>query len=270
MDKVICNVCKKSYSKKGIGTHMWRTHGNGKKHEPNTLRAENDYTLHCQYCDQEINYRNIKKHTNTCLQNPKNHRHCEQCNQILISVDQKRFCNHSCAAIHSNLHVPRKRRGPIPTSIREKQKARQKLMTDVEWLICEDTGKYYCNRNNKGNKRWRSPYIDNTKTKLSVYRRRCNFDFSVKSYPDEFELDLIVNYGWYKPTNKGNNLAGVSRDHMYSVKDGFDNNIDSTLISHPANCQLLQHSDNVRKYTNSKITLIELKERINIWNEKYV
>lgn len=35
MDKIKCPHCSKEYSKKGIGTHIWRTHGNGQKHDPN-------------------------------------------------------------------------------------------------------------------------------------------------------------------------------------------------------------------------------------------
>lgn len=30
-----CNICGKEFSDKGIGTHMWRMHGNGKSFNPN-------------------------------------------------------------------------------------------------------------------------------------------------------------------------------------------------------------------------------------------
>ena len=35
MEKVKCPYCGKEYSKKGIGTHIWRVHGKGKEHNPN-------------------------------------------------------------------------------------------------------------------------------------------------------------------------------------------------------------------------------------------
>lgn len=34
--KCVCPECGKSYTTKGIGTHMWRMHGIGKDHNPNT------------------------------------------------------------------------------------------------------------------------------------------------------------------------------------------------------------------------------------------
>jgi len=34
-----CNLCGKNYSKKGIGTHIWRSHGEGKSHNPNKNRV---------------------------------------------------------------------------------------------------------------------------------------------------------------------------------------------------------------------------------------
>lgn len=33
--KIKCQYCGKEYSKKGIGTHIWRTHGEGKNFDPN-------------------------------------------------------------------------------------------------------------------------------------------------------------------------------------------------------------------------------------------
>lgn len=34
-----CKFCGKEYSKKGIGTHIWRIHGKGKTHDPNKNRV---------------------------------------------------------------------------------------------------------------------------------------------------------------------------------------------------------------------------------------
>lgn len=101
------------------------------------------------------------------------------------------------------------------------------------------------------------------------YRRSCKFKFSIRKYSKEFDIDLIRKFGWYSAKNHGNNLNGVTRDHMYSVMDGFKNNIDPSIISHPANCKLMIHPENSSKHDKSSITLEELKERIKIWDEKY-
>ena len=102
-----------------------------------------------------------------------------------------------------------------------------------------------------------------------AYRPSCEFQFTLSDYPEEFDFKLIQEHGWYSPSNKDNNLKGISRDHLYSVKDGFINKVDPTIISHPANCKLVIHTDNQRKNVKSDITLEGLKERINIWNLKY-
>ena len=79
--------------------------------------------------------------------------------------------------------------------------------------------------------------------------------FSLDAYPEEFDFSLIEKYGWYKAKNNGDNPNGVSRDHMFSVKDGFLNKIDPKIISHPANCRLVLQRENAKKRNKSCITL---------------
>jgi hypothetical protein len=86
---------------------------------------------------------------------------------------------------------------------------------------------------------------------------------------EEFDFYLVEKHGWYSPTNKKNNLSGVSRDHILSVKDGFDNGIPPHIISHPANCRLMIHTENISKNCSSDITYEELLEKIKKWDEKY-
>ena len=78
-------------------------------------------------------------------------------------------------------------------------------------------------------------------------------------------MKLVEKYGWYSPSNKGNNLNGVSKDHMYSVREGFINNIDCEIIKHPANCKLMIHNENNLKNSTCSITLDELLNRIKNW-----
>ena len=104
---------------------------------------------------------------------------------------------------------------------------------------------------------------------LKEFRLLCAFKFNVYDYPNEFPIDLINEYGWYSASNRGGNLKGVSRDHMISVKYAYDNDIDHNLISHPANCKLMIHNENVSKYSNCSISLDELIQKIDNWNYKY-
>lgn len=108
-------------------------------------------------------------------------------------------------------------------------------------------------------------YTEKTKEPFLLYRQRCNFDFKFEDYPDEFDLTLVEQYGWYSPANKRNNLNGVSKDHMVSVKTGFELGIDPNVIKHPANCKLMRHRENQNKNSKSSITVADLLERINHW-----
>lgn len=103
----------------------------------------------------------------------------------------------------------------------------------------------------------------------SVYRPRAEFKFNPYDYPKWFELDLLDKYGFYSPSNKSNNLDGVSRDHRLSVRDGLDSKIDPYLLSHPANCELMIHRDNSKKYTGSSIDFKQLLVLIDMFEELY-
>lgn len=117
---------------------------------------------------------------------------------------------------------------------------------------------------------YRKTYCDECSySYYEIYRPRCNFNFNLSDYPNEFNFDLIREYGWYSPSNKNNNLNGISRDHIYSVRDGFINNIDPKIISHPANCQLLIHKDNNSKNKKSEITINDLFLKIKEFDKKY-
>ena len=107
------------------------------------------------------------------------------------------------------------------------------------------------------------------KESLKYYRSLCSFRFNLADYPDEFDFSLVERHGWYAAKNRGNNLNGVSRDHMVSISYGHKNGIDPSIISHPANCRLLVHNDNVSKREKCSCTLEDLLTRIQEWNKKY-
>lgn len=140
--------------------------------------------------------------------------------------------------------------------------------------ICKNCGTSF--ENSKKDSKYcsdscRLEHIKKSKTRsdFEQYRSKCAFNFSLNDYPDEFDFDMLKAYGMYKAKNHGNNLSGVSRDHMVSVKYGYENNIDPKIISHPANCKLMLHSENVKKYDSCSITIDELLTRIEFWDKKY-
>ena len=105
------------------------------------------------------------------------------------------------------------------------------------------------------------------KGEFRVYKEKCKFTFKIFDYPDLFNLPLIEKYGMYSASNSLNpNLNGISRDHKISVKYGFTHNIDTEIISHPLNCELIRHTKNQRKNRKCSITLNELKLDIKKWN----
>lgn len=72
-------------------------------------------------------------------------------------------------------------------------------------------------------------------------------------------FELLEQLGWYHPQTNPN---GVVKDHRLSVKYGFDNNIEPSIVGHLANCEFLRCADNTRKSSNSSITLKDLKKEI--------
>jgi hypothetical protein len=196
---------------------------------------------------------------------------CEKChNYISFEMRSGRFCSRSCANGRPKSTETKKRMsakakeapwGFLAKPKRKTAKTSKCIICGAEVYKRKTCSKQCYSQHRKNNASTSNP--------LSYYRSACAFRFNVYDYPEEFDLSLIETYGWYKAANRGNNLNGVSRDHIVSVRYGFDNNIDPSIIAHPANCQLMPHSENVKKYTDCHITVEELLERIDRWNKKY-
>jgi endogenous inhibitor of DNA gyrase (YacG/DUF329 family) len=169
----------------------------------------------------------------------------------------------------------------------------KKFITNEQENLFPKRKKYFCSRNcansrvhsektkiNIRNGVLNSPKITRKEKKLKKlkiipnpeiykdYRELCTFRFSLNDYPTKFNFKLIEEFGWYSPKNGKNNPTGICRDHIFSVKDGFKQNIDPYFISHPANCQLLRGNLNQSKHSKSWITKEELFERVEKWNKK--
>lgn len=200
---------------------------------------------------------------------------------------KKYYCSRSCANSHKRSEESRKRTSAsMKAYIRSlnRKPLEDVFLEDRECLNCgnvfhsKQPKQIFCCNKCGAEYRVRQHYktlldgcedVERVKLTQNIYRKQCAFRFALKTYPNEFDFDLIKESGWYKAKNHGDNLKGISRDHMLSVNEGFRLKIDPYLISHPANCSLMPHSKNSSKHDGSSITLEELKERINAWEEKY-
>lgn len=180
-----------------------------------------------------------------------------------IKGDYPKHCSRSCANSRSyTKETNEKRRKALINYYKDKRKHYYCIICGKEMNRNKKTCSPECYSQLRQNKSNRSA--------KQQYRCQCSFKFNIEDYKDEFDFNLVEQYGWYSPSDSTKpNLEGVSKDHMISVNYGFEHNIDPKIISHPANCQLLKHTDNIRKNKKCSITLEELLEKIEQWNKKY-
>lgn len=202
-----------------------------------------------------------------------------------IKSDRK-FCSQRCCAIFSS--TGKCHTEETKNKIKEKLTGRKVSIeitkkisgsNNPNWIDGRSVGKRtqiingkrkcrYCKEFNVDRKH-KSICADCRLSYYEFYKPGCNFKFNISDFVEEFDFSLVEKHGWYKPTNRGNNLMGISRDHLYSVRDGFINKIDPKIISHPANCELMLHIQNSKKNSNSSITFEELLDRIKKWELRY-
>ncbi len=204
---------------------------------------------------------------------------CGSCGEkISYEKRNNKYCNHSCAAKETNKdkdyssHVLSKK-GLMSLRYSNKKRdynKKKKYYSNIK--KCSN-----CNKRLPFNKRTqvfcniecKTNFHNKNKTEYELYKNKTKFKFNLSNYKDEFDFSLIEKYGWYKAKNRGDNLGGVSRDHMISVKEGYRLGIDPLMLSHPANCKLMRHNDNVSKFDSCSISLDELIERIKYFDNKY-
>jgi len=187
--------------------------------------------------------------------------------KITYKKRRNQYCNSSCQA--SVTGVGR----IVSESTREKHRlSRLKQIGDYKKVDCKWCGSelLVMNRRLYCDSECRRKYNRKNMDEFLIYKADTKFGFNLGDYPKEFNFGLIEEHGWYSPTNSRKpNIGGISRDHMLSVREGFNSGIDPKLLSHPANCKLMIHGDNISKNKKSSITEEELKERIKEWNKKY-
>lgn len=247
-----CIYCKEVRSSKGIFTHVDRSHLGASKYS--TGYNGKYEILAARHQDKITEY----------LNNPNR---CIQCNiGIEYNKRHNKLCSTSCSAIYNNARKDYSTFTPGPkATVKELIKKQCKFCTLV--FDTHKATKVFCCTSCSIN--FKNAPLRARRTEWKNYRADCQFRFSIKNYPDEFEFALIENHGWYKASNRGNNLTGISRDHMVSCRYGFENNIPFEHIRHPANCKLMVHIENISKYKRCSITYEELLKRIDEWDRKY-
>lgn len=173
------------------------------------------------------------------------------CVICLKSTTNPKFCSRSCAAKYNNKNRIK--------SEESKKKTSKSILTYREQnpQALEQSRK---NGLNQRGKRWAKKPNPN----WTAYKEAAKF------YTPCYILEQIPNYhlvyqiGWYHPKK---NTNGASRDHMYSVKDGWDHNVPIEIIKHPANCQIMTILENKRKGKKSSISLDKLYQLIELWED---
>jgi hypothetical protein len=206
---------------------------------------------------------------------------CPKCNTPFDNYSKwgnKKFCSRSCGNSHA---ITDKHKTKLLATIANKSTIKNQYGEHVRRPYQEQDGLhtriYLCTCKYSG-KQWYSKTVktvhpDLTRTK-GEYSYSCRFRFGISSYPNWFTSasELITKHGWYSTpgSRKGiKNTNGISRDHVYSITDGWLNNIPPAIIRHPANCELIQHTENQSKHKKSKITIEELYQRIKQFNLIY-
>jgi hypothetical protein len=206
-----------------------------------TFGSFKDFEVECFLCKKNF------------LVNEREKRHPEK---------EKYFCSRSCANNRGKMS------DEVKSAIRSKllnQKSLQCFFCNDLFLANQKSKKTFCSK-----KCYLQARINKTpKDSFLFYKNRCRFNFNLADFPDEFDFSLVEEHGWYSAKNRGNNMKGVSRDHIISVMFGFKNGIDPDIISHPANCRLLTQSQNASKGKRCDMPVEELIEKISIWNQKY-
>jgi hypothetical protein len=256
---VSCIYCRKKYSAKGIFSHFFAKHDplGGKIME--TIRKKGtDATF------RNPNFYGQYKKLDVKTEHPCFNSECS-------NLTKTKFCSRHCSVVIANKNrtkeVYEKQAKTLSKTLLENKlklgwvsKEKPYSSVPLKQRICS-----VCSRVDETRRYFQSDKCMFCNDSLT-YREACRFTFNLKDYPTEFDLSLLAKQGMFNPkTNK----TGVSRDHRLSISTGKDNRVDPKIMSHPANCQLMLHSENKKKQHHSSITLQELMCRIDEWDKKY-
>jgi hypothetical protein len=212
------------------------------KHYDLTLGEIKDFEVNCAKCGKQFF---VKERTNN------------------FPEKDRYFCSRSCANSKVKSQESKDKTSKTLKGRQiSKRETRICIGCNQNFVVTEKSNQKFCSNGCRKS-------FNKSDDEFLSYRFACSFKFNIWKYPEEFELELIKKHGWYQAANRGNNLDGVSRDHKISVKYGWENDIPSEIIAHPANCQLMQQRKNSSKYKKCSVNLDVLLEDIKTWNGKY-
>ena len=157
------------------------------------------------------------------------HLNCKKCKEpytIIVSDKEfkrnkfKKHCSYNCANSRIQTEeINLKRSKTLSNKYLDNKEIRKCKECGDEFETRKKRNKLFCNQSCSSlyNNRVRNIERKNNLTEYELYREKCKFNFNIYEYPDYFNLDLIDKYGWYKASNRGNNLNGISRDHKISI-----------------------------------------------------
>ncbi len=223
--------------------------------------------VECKNCSKLISRSNIGRHENACINGYKKPKSSIDFNTLQLLANDNYVCPYCFKEFSKNkigIHVKTSHLGI------QKQKPQYK----VEWntwnkgLTKETDGRVKQNGqtykdNLKSGKT--QHYINPNRDDMEKYKFLCRFKFNIY---DEFKhmVEDIEKIGWYTPPTKKNNyqgnVDGLSRDHIISIKFGFENNILPYYISHPANCDIITQKENSKKREKCGMTVDDLIEAV--------
>lgn len=242
----------------------------------------------CNYCHNIIQYNNYRifaAHKTNCKSNPcykirlikisnrfkekriKIINACKKCGKSFIIIIppkgfKNQYCSRQCANSKDHTELTKiKIATSLTKTIGVKRIKFKCLFCNSEKIKKETSKQKYCSVQCVRSAHHKA-HMDSLKAKEKYYNDT-KFKFNVYKFPNKFDLDSLKLAGWY---NRISNPLGMTRDHLISKYDGFKRNISPKIISHPANCKIIQFNENRRKNTKSSITLSELKQRIKSWN----
>jgi hypothetical protein len=97
-----------------------------------------------------------------------------------------------------------------------------------------------------------------------VRRKKPKRPFS--SYKDLVRALSNENYQQFKsiinPSNLPRGKLQYHLDHIYSIRAAYENNVDISIVAHPANLQLLHYKNNISKKHRCDQTLDTLMEKV--------
>lgn len=161
------------------------------------------------------------------------------CLHCQTQTNNPKFCSRSCSASYTNKNKIKS------------QKTKNKISDSLKKIGFKPPPSV------RG-RRWAKPKCES----WLEYKKACVF-YTPYHVLDTIEgYHLLQEFGWFHPVKNPN---GVSRDHKFSVKDGWKYGVSVEDMKHLANCQIMLHKNNNKKSKNSSITLEELRNNIKNW-----